>query len=48
MGIGLPFCVAVKAVHLDKFVVGILGDSAFGFSAMELGNYISYCKIGFF
>ena len=48
MGIGLPFCVAAKAVHLDKFVVGILGDSAFGFSAMELGNYISYCKIGFF
>lgn len=42
MGIGLPFCVAAKAVHLDKFVVGILGDSAFGFSAMELDTAVRY------
>ena len=38
MGIGLPFLVAAKACHKNKLVVGIMGDSAFGFSAMEYGN----------
>lgn len=36
MGIGLPFALAAKAVHLSKRVVLVIGDSAFGFSGMEL------------
>jgi len=36
MGIGLPFALAAKAVHPSKRVVLVIGDSAFGFSGMEL------------
>ena len=36
MGIGFPFALAAKAVHPEKKVVLVIGDSAFGFSAMEL------------
>lgn len=36
MGIGLPFALATKLVFPEKPVVAILGDSAFGFSGMEV------------
>ncbi len=36
MGIGLPFAIAAGAVHRDKRIVAVLGDSAFGFSGMEV------------
>ena len=36
MGIGLPFAIAAKAVNPKKSVVLVIGDSAFGFSGMEL------------
>jgi 2-hydroxyacyl-CoA lyase 1 len=38
MGVGIPFALAAKAFHKDKLVVAIMGDSAFGFSAMEIGS----------
>lgn len=38
MGVGIPFALAAKAFAGDsKLVVAIMGDSAFGFSAMEIG-----------
>ncbi len=40
MGIGFPFVLAAKAAHPDKQVVAILGDSAFGFSAMEIDTAV--------
>ncbi|EDK31753.2 2-hydroxyphytanoyl-CoA lyase (macronuclear) [Tetrahymena thermophila SB210] len=42
MGIGIPFCIAAKCTNPQKPVVGILGDSAFGFSAMEIETAIRY------
>eukprot|EP01101_Sappina_pedata_P003282 TRINITY_DN1351_c0_g1_i1.p1 TRINITY_DN1351_c0_g1~~TRINITY_DN1351_c0_g1_i1.p1 ORF type:complete len:470 (-),score=154.28 TRINITY_DN1351_c0_g1_i1:411-1796(-) len=36
MGIGIPFCIAAAIHQPHKKVVAIQGDSAFGFSAMEL------------
>lgn len=36
MGIGFPYAIAAKALHPDKKVVMVIGDAAFGFSAMEL------------
>jgi 2-hydroxyacyl-CoA lyase 1 len=36
MGIGLPYAIAAAAVHPDKRVVAVEGDSAFGFSGMEV------------
>jgi 2-hydroxyacyl-CoA lyase 1 len=33
---GMPFAIAAKAVHPEKQIVAIVGDSAFGFSAMEI------------
>jgi len=36
MGVGLPYAIAAAAVHPDKRVVAIEGDSAFGFSGMEV------------
>ena len=32
----MPFALAAKAVHPEKPVVAIVGDSSFGFSAMEI------------
>lgn len=42
MGIGLPFCIAAKSIEPESFVVGILGDSAFGFSGMEIETATRY------
>ncbi|MEX2159291.1 MAG: oxalyl-CoA decarboxylase [Dehalococcoidia bacterium] len=36
MGCGLPFAIAAAAVFPDKRVVAVEGDSAFGFSGMEV------------
>jgi 2-hydroxyacyl-CoA lyase 1 len=36
MGVGLAFAIAAQAVHPDKRVVALEGDSAFGFSGMEV------------
>ena len=36
MGVGLSFAIAAQAVHPDKRVVAVEGDSAFGFSGMEV------------
>jgi len=36
MGVGMGFAIAAQAVHKDKRIVLVIGDSAFGFSGMEL------------
>ncbi|RUS23451.1 hypothetical protein BC937DRAFT_86136 [Endogone sp. FLAS-F59071] len=36
MGVGMGYAIAAQVVYPDKRVVSIVGDSAFGFSAMEL------------
>ncbi|CCH42522.1 2-hydroxyacyl-CoA lyase 1 [Wickerhamomyces ciferrii] len=36
MGVGLGYAIAAKAVHPNKHVVAIEGDSAFGFSGLEI------------
>ena len=30
MGVGLGFCIAAKAIHPEKRVIAVMGDSAFG------------------
>ncbi|MDP6377103.1 MAG: oxalyl-CoA decarboxylase [Pseudomonadales bacterium] len=42
MGIGLGFMVAAATVHPDRPIVGVQGDSAFGFSGMELETICRY------
>mmetsp|Transcript_21346 Transcript_21346/g.3466 ORF Transcript_21346/g.3466 Transcript_21346/m.3466 type:complete len:107 (-) Transcript_21346:264-584(-) len=42
MGIGLPFAIAAKACFPDLQVYCVLGDSAFGFSAMEFETAIRH------
>jgi 2-hydroxyacyl-CoA lyase 1 len=36
MGVGLAFAIAAAAVHPDRKIVAVEGDSAFGFSGMEV------------
>jgi 2-hydroxyacyl-CoA lyase 1 len=36
MGIGAPFAIAAATVHPEKRTVAVMGDSAFGFSGMEV------------
>lgn len=45
MGIGIPFVLAAKALRPTEWVVAVMGDSAFGFSAMELETLTRY-KLG--
>jgi 2-hydroxyacyl-CoA lyase 1 len=42
MGVGLGFAIAAAAVHPDKKVVAVEGDSAFGFSGMEIETACRY------
>jgi 2-hydroxyacyl-CoA lyase 1 len=42
MGVGLGFAIAAAAVHPDKKVVAVEGDSAFGFSGMEVEVAVRY------
>lgn len=40
MGVGLGYAIAAKAASPEKLVIAIEGDSAFGFSAMEIETAI--------
>ena len=52
MGVGMGFCIAAKAIHPDRPVYAVVGDSAFGiymsitisigFSAMEIETATRY------
>lgn len=42
MGVAIPACIAAKALNRDKEIVAIVGDSSFGFSAMELETATRY------
>jgi 2-hydroxyacyl-CoA lyase 1 len=42
MGVGLGFAIAAAAVHPDHKVVAVEGDSAFGFSGMEVETACRY------
>jgi 2-hydroxyacyl-CoA lyase 1 len=42
MGVGMAFAIAAQAVHPDKKVVAVEGDSAFGFSGMEVEVALRY------
>lgn len=42
MGVGLGFAIAAAAVHPEKKVVAVEGDSAFGFSGMEVEVAMRY------
>ncbi len=42
MGIGLGFAVAAAVTNPDKPVVAVQGDSAFGFSGMEIETMVRY------
>jgi 2-hydroxyacyl-CoA lyase 1 len=42
MGVGLGFAIAAAAVHPERKVVAVEGDSAFGFSGMEVETMCRY------
>lgn len=42
MGVGFGFAIAAQALHKDKKVVMVVGDSAFGFSGMEVETASRY------
>ncbi|KAL4178676.1 hypothetical protein AMTRI_Chr13g116280 [Amborella trichopoda] len=42
MGVGLGFCVAAAMAMPERLVVAVEGDSAFGFSGMELETLVRY------
>jgi 2-hydroxyacyl-CoA lyase 1 len=42
MGVGLGFMIAAAVVHPDRPIIGVQGDSAFGFSGMELETAVRY------
>lgn len=42
MGVGLAMAIAAQVVHKDKTVVLVIGDSAFGFSGMEVETMVRY------
>ncbi|MGH8597243.1 MAG: thiamine pyrophosphate-dependent enzyme, partial [Gammaproteobacteria bacterium] len=42
MGVGLAFAIAAAAIHPNKKVVCVEGDSAFGFSGMEVETACRY------
>lgn len=42
MGVGMGYAIALKLANPDKLVLAIEGDSAFGFSAMELETIARY------
>ncbi|SCU91320.1 LAME_0E12046g1_1 [Lachancea meyersii CBS 8951] len=45
MGVGVGYAIAAKLAHPDKLVLCIQGDSAFGFSGMELET-AARCHLG--
>ena len=42
MGTCMPFSIAAKLIYPEKTVVAVVGDSAFGFSAMEIETAVRY------
>lgn len=42
MGVGFGFAIAAQAYHPEKKVIMVVGDSAFGFSAMEVETACRY------
>ena len=42
MGVGMGFVIAAAVVHPDKPIVSVSGDSAFGFSGMEMETVCRY------
>ena len=42
MGVGLGFAIAAAAVHPDRRIIDVEGDSAFGFSGMEVETACRY------
>jgi 2-hydroxyacyl-CoA lyase 1 len=42
MGIGMGFCVAAAVVHPDRPIISVSGDSAIGFSGMEMETVCRY------
>jgi thiamine pyrophosphate-dependent acetolactate synthase large subunit-like protein len=42
MGIGMGFVVAAAVVHPDKPIISVSGDSAIGFSGMEMETVCRY------
>ena len=40
MGVGLGYAIAAASVRPDRLVVAIEGDSAFGFSGMEIETIV--------
>jgi 2-hydroxyacyl-CoA lyase 1 len=44
MGVGLPQAIAAQIVNPDKVVIDIQGDSAFGFSGMEVEGLSPTCR----
>jgi 2-hydroxyacyl-CoA lyase 1 len=42
MGVGLGFAIAAQSLYPDKKVVMVMGDSAFGFSGMEVETACRY------
>lgn len=46
MGAGLGFALAASILHRNELVISVHGDSAFGFSGMELETLVRYkCKV---
>lgn len=48
MGVGMGFAIAAQVVHPDKKVVAIEGDSAFGFSGMEIEVRVTFVVFALF
>ena len=42
MGVGLGFAIAAATVHPDRPIIAVQGDSAFGFSGMEMETVARY------
>jgi thiamine pyrophosphate-dependent acetolactate synthase large subunit-like protein len=42
MGVGLAYVLAASAVYPERPIIAIEGDSAFGFSGMELETLVRY------
>ena len=42
MGVGIPFAIGAKLAVRDRLVVAICGDTAFGFSAMEMETAVRH------
>ncbi len=46
MGVGLGYCIAAAVADPSRLVVAVEGDSAFGFSGMEVETLVRYVGVG--